>query len=283
MLIETLPAAFQMDEILYELRDHSYGLNAGRWDYIFSMIKCFRDRPEFVLPDRTDVKMTVPFMHAYTELLVQTCHKRGAFAMGGMAAQIPSRKDEEANKEALAAAKADKEREAKAGFDGTWVAHPDVVSTAKAAFDEVLGDKPNQIDKQRPDVERDARAAARRGVHPRRDHRGGPAQRRLGRLPVHLVLARRPRRRGHQQPDGGRRHGGDLPLADLAVDQARQVHPRARRARCSRRRCRRSTTRSATRPGQKGRPDETREIFERVALGDEFPDFLTLPAYEYLD
>ena len=152
VLIETLPAAFQMDEILYELREHSYGLNAGRWDYIFSMIKCFRDRPEFVLPDRTDVKMTVPFMHAYTELLVQTCHKRGAFAMGGMAAQIPSRKDEEANKEALAAAKADKEREAKAGFDGTWVAHPDVVSTAKAAFDEVLGDKPNQIDKQRPDV-----------------------------------------------------------------------------------------------------------------------------------
>ena len=89
VLIETLPGAFQMDEILYELRDHSMGLNAGRWDYIFSMIKCFRDRPEFVLPDRTDVKMTVPFMHAYTELLVQTCHKRGAFAMGGMAAQIP--------------------------------------------------------------------------------------------------------------------------------------------------------------------------------------------------
>src|SRR5919107_6274626 len=142
-----------MDEILYELREHSYGLNAGRWDYIFSMIKCFREDPKFVLPDRTDVKMTVPFMHAYTELLVQTCHKRGAFAMGGMAAQIPSRKDESANQEALAAAKADKEREAKAGFDGTWVAHPDVVSTAMEAFDAVLGDKPNQIDRQRPDVE----------------------------------------------------------------------------------------------------------------------------------
>ena len=111
VLIETLPAAFQMDEILYELREHSYGLNAGRWDYIFSMIKNFREDPRFVLPDRNDVKMTVPFMHAYTELLVQTCHKRGAFAMGGMAALIPSRKDEEANKRALAAVKEDKERE----------------------------------------------------------------------------------------------------------------------------------------------------------------------------
>ena len=129
VLIETLPAAFQMDEILYALREHSYGLNAGRWDYIFSMIKFFRDDPDFVLPDRNDVKMTVPFMHAYTELLVQTCHAHGAFAMGGMAAQIPSRKDEEANQRALAAAKADKEREAKAGFDGTWVAHPDVVDS----------------------------------------------------------------------------------------------------------------------------------------------------------
>ena len=153
MLIETLPAAFQMDEILYELRDHSYGLNAGRWDYIFSMIKCFRDREDFVLPDRNDVKMTVPFMKAYSELLVKTCHARGAFAMGGMAALIPSRKDEEANQRATDAVREDKEREAKAGFDGTWVAHPDVVDVALEAFDSVLGDKPNQIDKQRPDVE----------------------------------------------------------------------------------------------------------------------------------
>ena len=156
MLIETLPAAFQMDEILYELREHSYGLNAGRWDYIFSMIKVFRDDPDFVLPDRNDVKMTVPFMRAYTELLVKTCHARGAFAMGGMAALIPSRKDEEANQRAIDAVKADKEREAKAGFDGTWVAHPDVVDVALAAFDEVLGDRPNQIDQQRDDVDVDA-------------------------------------------------------------------------------------------------------------------------------
>ena len=128
VLIETLPAAFQMDEILYELREHSLGLNAGRWDYIFSMIKCFRDRPEFVLPDRNDVKMTVPFMRAYSELLVKTCHARGAFAMGGMAALIPSRKDAEANERAIAAVREDKQREAEAGFDGTWVAHPDVVA-----------------------------------------------------------------------------------------------------------------------------------------------------------
>ena len=116
VLIETLPAAFQMDEILYELREHSLGLNAGRWDYIFSMIKCFRDRPEFVLPDRNDVKMTVPFMRAYSELLVKTCHARGAFAMGGMAALIPSRKDAEANERAIAAVREDKRREAERGL-----------------------------------------------------------------------------------------------------------------------------------------------------------------------
>ena len=152
VLIETLPASFQMEEILYELRDHSYGLNAGRWDYIFSMIKCFRDDPEFVLPDRNDVKMTVPFMRAYTELLVKTCHGRGAFAMGGMAALIPSRKDAEANDRAIAAVHEDKKREAEAGFDGTWVAHPDVVDVAMEEFDKVLGDKPNQIDRKRDEV-----------------------------------------------------------------------------------------------------------------------------------
>jgi malate synthase len=118
VLIETLPAAFEMHEILYELAEHSAGLNAGRWDYIFSVIKTFRERPEFVLPDRNDVKMTVPFMRAYSDLLVQTCHRRGAHAMGGMAALIPSRKDPEANERAIAAVRADKQREAGAGFDG---------------------------------------------------------------------------------------------------------------------------------------------------------------------
>src|SRR5205823_4524947 len=127
VLIETLPAAFEMDEILFELREHSAGLNAGRWDYIFSAIKSFADRAEMVLPDRGAVTMTVPFMRAYTELLVATCHRRGAHAMGGMAALIPSRKDDEANEKALEGVKADKDREVSQGYDGTWVAHPDLV------------------------------------------------------------------------------------------------------------------------------------------------------------
>jgi malate synthase len=152
VLIETILAAFEMEEILYELRDHSSGLNAGRWDYIFSIIKKFRNRPEFVLPDRAQVTMTVPFMRAYCLLLVKTCHRRGAHAMGGMAAFIPSRKDPEVNKVALAKVKEDKDREAGDGFDGTWVAHPDLVPTATEAFDRVLGDRPNQLDRQRPDV-----------------------------------------------------------------------------------------------------------------------------------
>src|SRR4030088_1810845 len=129
VLIETILAAFEMEEILYELRDHSSGLNAGRWDYIFSIIKKFRNRPDFVLPDRAQVTMTVPFMRAYTELLVKTCHRRGAHAMGGMAAFIPSRRDPEVNRVALAKVKEDKDREAGDGFDGTWVAHPDLVPT----------------------------------------------------------------------------------------------------------------------------------------------------------
>src|SRR2546427_218 len=152
VLIETIPAAFEMDEILYELRDHSAGLNAGRWDYIFSMIKCFRERPDMVLPDRNKVTMTVPFMRAYTDLLVRTCHRRGAHAMGGMAAFIPSRKTPEINEEAIEKVRADKEREAGAGFDGTWVAHPDLVEVAVEEFAKVLGDRPNQVDKQRADV-----------------------------------------------------------------------------------------------------------------------------------
>jgi malate synthase len=152
VLIETLPAAFEMDEILYELRDHSAGLNAGRWDYIFSTIKTYREKPEFVLPDRAKVTMTVPFMRAYTELLVRTCHRRGVHAMGGMAALIPSRRDPEANERALAAVRADKQREAGDGFDGTWVAHPDLVPTATEQFDAVLGDRPNQVDRRRDDV-----------------------------------------------------------------------------------------------------------------------------------
>jgi malate synthase len=158
VLIETLPAAFEMDEILYELRDHCAGLNAGRWDYIFSIIKNYRGRgARFVLPDRSEVTMTVPFMRAYTELLVQTCHKRGAFAIGGMSASIPNRRDPEATARAIEKVAADKKREAGDGFDGTWVAHPDLIPTAQAEFDAVLGDRPNQLDRQRDDVHVQAR------------------------------------------------------------------------------------------------------------------------------
>ncbi|WP_370415691.1 malate synthase A [Streptomyces fradiae] len=153
VLIETITAAYEMEEILYELRDHAAGLNAGRWDYLFSIVKNFRDGgAKFVLPDRNAVTMTAPFMRAYTELLVRTCHKRGAHAIGGMAAFIPSRRDAEVNKVAFEKVKADKDREAGDGFDGSWVAHPDLVPIAMASFDAVLGEKPNQKDRLREDV-----------------------------------------------------------------------------------------------------------------------------------
>ncbi|MFB2585879.1 malate synthase A [Herbiconiux liukaitaii] len=153
ILIETISAAFEMDEILYELRDHAAGLNAGRWDYIFSLIKTYRGRGRsFVLPDRSQITMTVPFMRAYTELLVQTCHKRGAHAIGGMSAFIPNRRDPEMTSRALAKVADDKRREAGDGFDGTWVAHPDLIPTARAEFDAVLGDRHNQVGRQRPEV-----------------------------------------------------------------------------------------------------------------------------------
>lgn len=154
VLIETLPAAFEMDEILFALRDHCAGLNAGRWDYIFSMIKNYRGRgARFVLPDRSQVTMTVPFMRAYTELLVKTCHRRGAHAIGGMSAFIPNRRDPEVTRVAFEKVSADKQREAGDGFDGTWVAHPDLIAVAQAEFDAVLGERPNQLDRQRDDVE----------------------------------------------------------------------------------------------------------------------------------
>ncbi len=158
VLIETIPAAFEMEEILYELREHASGLNAGRWDYLFSLIKKLGGAGEaYVLPDRNSVTMTAPFMRAYTELLVQTCHKRGAFAIGGMAAFIPSRRDAEVNAVALAKVREDKEREAADGFDGSWVAHPDLVPLCRDVFDAVLGERPNQLDRLRPEVRTSAR------------------------------------------------------------------------------------------------------------------------------
>jgi len=159
VLIETITAAFEMEEILYELRDHASGLNAGRWDYIFSIIKNFRTRgPRFVLPDRGQVTMTAPFMRSYTEQLVRACHKRGAMAIGGMAAAVPNRKDPEANANAFEKVRADKTREAGDGFDGSWVAHPDLVPICREVFDAVLGERPNQLGKLRGDVTPDDRA-----------------------------------------------------------------------------------------------------------------------------
>jgi malate synthase len=281
-LIETLPSAFQMDEILFELRDHSLGLNAGRWDYIFSMIKCYRDRPEFVLPDRNDVKMTVPFMRAYTELLVRTCHARGAFAMGGMAALIPSREDPEANDRAIKAVREDKQREAAAGFDGTWVAHPDIVPVATEEFDAVLGDRPNQIDKRRDDVHVTAEQLL--------DAQSTPGDITEQGLRNDVSV-------GFQYLSfwlGGRGAAGinglmeDAATAEISRSQIWQW---IRHGKVTRERVREVLDEEMERihaevgdeVWEQGRPRETREIFERVALSDDFPEFLTLPAYDYLD
>jgi malate synthase len=154
VLIETIPAAFEMEEILYELRDHSAGLNAGRWDYLFSLVKKFRNHgSRFLLPERNAVTMTAPFMRAYTELLVRTCHRRGAHAIGGMAAFIPSRRDPQVNAAALDKVRQDKSRECGDGFDGSWVAHPDLVPVCREVFDTALGDNPHQLERQRDDVD----------------------------------------------------------------------------------------------------------------------------------
>ncbi len=288
-LIETLPAAFQMEEMLWELRDHSYGMNAGRWDYIFSAIKTFRERPEAVLPDRADVKMTVPFMRAYTELLVRTCHRRGIFAMGGMAALIPSRTDPEANERAIAAVRADKEREAGDGFDGTWVAHPDVVGVAAEAFDAVLGDRPNQIDRRRDDVVPDAGALADLAATPGKVTEAGLRSNvNVGFQYISFWL-------------GGRGAVGldnlmeDAATAEISRSQIWQwVHngtkledgttiDRELVGRILDEELERIRAEVGEETWRAGRPEETRRVFEAVALGDDFPDFLTEMAYELLD
>jgi malate synthase len=291
VLIETVPAAFEMDAILYELRDHAAGLNAGRWDYIFSMIKRFRSRPEFVLPNRSDVTMTVPFMHAYSELLVRTCHARGAHAMGGMSAVIPSRTDEEANREAFEAVRADKQREAGAGFDGTWVAHPDSVPVATEAFDEVLGYRPNQVDRRRDDVQVGADDLLSAAQTP------GEITEEGLRLNVNV---------GIQYISSWLRGNGaaaiyglmeDAATAEISraqvwqwihhgevLDDGRPVTPDLVGLLAGE-----ELEKIRTEIGddewfyEQGRPDLSRALFERVALsGDDFVEFLTLPAYDEL-
>src|SRR5437763_1023679 len=291
VLVETIPAAFEMDEILYELREHSYGLNAGRWDYMFSMIKTFRDRgAEFMLPDRNSVTMTVPFMRAYTELLVQTCHKREAFAMGGMAAFIPSRKDPEVNEQALAKVRADKERAANDGFDGTWVAHPDLVATAMAEFDRVLGDKPNQLDRKRPEVVVTASQLLAANETPGDITSGG--------LRTNVDV-------GIRYIESWLRGNGAAAIHNLMEDAAtaeisrsqvwQWVHNSAKLADTGqsvtadlfRQTADEVTATIRVEVGSdtydSGRWKEARDIFEEVALADDFVTFLTLPAYDRLD
>jgi malate synthase len=280
VLIETITAAFEMDEILYELRPHAAGLNAGRWDYLFSIIKNFRDRgADFVLPDRASVTMTAPFMRAYAQLLVATCHRRGAMAIGGMAAFIPSRRDPEVNATALAKVREDKEREARDGFDGSWVAHPDLVKVCAEVFDAVLGERPNQLDRRRDDVSVTADdlldVAATPGAVTRAGVRGNVS------VGVRYLAAWL----------GGNGAAGidnlmeDAATAEISRSQIWQW------------------IRNAT-PLDTGEPvtadlvrqvldDEmaglgpeygpARDLFERVALGEDYVDFLTLPGYELID
>ncbi len=225
MLIETILAAFEMDEILYELKDYIVALNCGRWDYIFSFIKKFAKRPDFVLPDRAVVTMTTHFLRSYSLLCIKTCHKRGAFAMGGMAPQIPIKNDPKANEIALGKVRADKEREATDGHDGTWVAHPGLVPIAREIFDKHM-QSPNQVHRKREDVNVTGDGSA---ADPRRqDHGRRPAHEREREPAVHGGLARRQRLRAHQQPDGRRGDGGNLARADLAVDPSSEGRARRR-------------------------------------------------------
>ncbi|MEV4144166.1 malate synthase A [Amycolatopsis sp. NPDC049691] len=281
VLIETIPAAFEMEEILYELREHASGLNAGRWDYLFSVIKYFRDAGEkFVLPDRNSVTMTAPFMRAYTELLVRTCHKRGAFAIGGMAAFIPS-KDPEVNKGAFEKVHADKAREAGDGFDGSWVAHPGMVELCKEEFDKVLGDKPNQLDRTRDEVSVTAdqlldvastpggataaglRAAVDVGVRYIASWLGGNGAAAIHNLMEDAATAEISRSQVWQWVKNGTAlDTGDVVTAELVRGVLADVRGELAR----------EIAADLLVPAI--------ELFEQVALADEFPDFLTLPAYE---
>ena len=266
VLIETILAAFEMEEILYELREHVSGLNAGRWDYIFSAIKKFRSRPEFVLPDRAQVTMTVPFMRAYTELLVATCHRRGAHAMGGMAAFIPSRKDPEVNEIALTRVREDKEREADDGFDGTWVAHPDLVPVATEVFDSALGDRPNQVGRLREDVA----ASAERLLSV--DETGGEVTDEGVATNVRVGIA---------YLDSWLHGVGAAAIDNLMEDVATaeisrsQLWQWVRHSRVAEERVLDEIERTEA-------PQDAKDVFREVALADDFVEFLTLPAYDRL-
>ncbi len=272
VLIETILAAFEMDEILYELREHSAGLNAGRWDYIFSVIKKLGHRPEFVLPDRAAVTMAVPFMRAYTDLLVKTCHARGAHAMGGMAAFIPSRRDPEVNELAMTKVREDKNREANQGFDGTWVAHPDLVPVAMEIFDGVLGERPNQVERRRDDVDSTAADLLNVAATPGEITDEG--------LRNNVSV-------GIQYLAAWLQGSGAVAIFNLMEDAATseisrsQVWQWLRHGRVERADVVRAIEEEVEKLG--AGYDEARGLFEQVALGEEFVEFLTLPAYERID
>jgi malate synthase len=283
VLIETILAAFEMEEILYELRDHAAGLNAGRWDYIFSAIKKMRNQPDMILPDRSDVTMTVPFMRAYTELMIHTCHKRGAHAIGGMAAFIPNRRDIEVTENALAKVRADKTRESNDGCDGTWVAHPDLVPVALECFNRVLGDKPNQKDRLRADVQVTDQALINIGAS------GGQITETGVRLNVSVAL---------QYINAWLSGNGAAAINNLMEDAATAEISRSQIWQWIRHGATLADGRVVTRelymkirdeelhklggPGAE-HYEESAELLDKLILTDEFIEFLTLIAYDYLD
>jgi malate synthase len=279
VLIETIWAAHEMDEILFELREHASGLNAGRWDYIFSVIKAFRHDPDFVLPDRAQVSMTVPFMRAYTDLMVQTCHRRRAYAIGGMAAFIPNRRDPQVTAQALEKVAADKRREAQQGCDGTWVAHPDLVEVARREFDQVLDVKPHQLDKEvsfgvqvsdLTDVRVEGgtvtdaglRTNISVGIRYLAAWLGGQGAAAIDDLMEDAATAEISRSQIWQWV----RHGVE---SDDGVAITEERVRRLIEEECARLEIPHLT--------------DAQKIFEEVSLGDDFHDFLTLPAYELID
>jgi malate synthase len=280
VLIETIPAAFEMHEILWELRPHAAGLNAGRWDYLFSIIKNFRDAgAQYVLPERAAVTMTAPFMRAYTELLVSTCHARGAMAMGGMAAFIPSRRDPEVNAVALAKVRDDKEREARDGFDGSWVAHPDLVPICAEVFDRVLGDRPNQLDRRRDEVSVTSEQLL--------DVAATPGAVTLAGLRLNISIAVR-------YIASWLSGNGAAALDNLMEDAATAEISRSQIWQWIRNGTTLDSGEVVTEALVRQILDEemlvlgteyepARHLFERVALSDDFEEFLTLPAYELID
>jgi malate synthase len=283
VLVETLPAAFEMDEILYELRDHCSGLNAGRWDYIFSGIKKMRARSDLSLPDRAQIAMTVPFMRAYTELLVKTCHRRGAHALGGMAPFIPSRKNPEINESALAKVREDKLREANDGFDGTWVAHPDLVLTARKVFEDFLRDKPHQKERLREEVRTTAEQLLDIRVPGGKITDGG--------LRNNISVAL-------QYLSSWLQGSGAVGIFNLMEDAATCEISRAQLWLWVQRTARLDDGRQITRelyrkirdeeisklggPGE-GRLAQAAEVIDQLVLNSNFEEFLTLPAYRLLD